>query len=140
MSENKTTSEWISGVEEEFPTWDESKTPSQNQESKTQSQDQESKTQSQDQESKTQAAVEATRYDVSVEADNSVKVREVKSGEVTQNLDIEDVETTAVEQLATALNKVCKNWRNYYNYQHKFRTMSLLNWWMISTLHRNWLW
>ena len=108
MSENKTTSEWISGVEEEFPTWDESKTPSQNQESKTQSQDQESKT---------QAAVEATRYDVSVEADNSVKVREVKSGEVTQNLDIEDVETTAVEQLATALNKVCKNWRNYYNYQ-----------------------
>ena len=117
MSENKTTSEWISGVEEEFPTWDESKTPSQNQESKTQSQDQESKTQSQDRESKTQAAVEATRYDVSVEADNSVKVREVKSGEVTQNLDIEDVETTAVEQLATALNKVCKNWRNYYNYQ-----------------------
>ena len=108
MSENKTTSEWISGVEEEFPTWDESKTPSQNQESKTQSQDQESKT---------QAAVETTRYDVSVEADNSVKVREVKSGEVTQNLDIEDVETTAVEQLATALNKVCKNWRNYYNYQ-----------------------
>ena len=108
MSENKTTSEWISGVEEEFPTWDESKTPSQNQESKTQSQDQESKT---------QAAVEATRYDVSVEADNSVKVREVKSDEVTQNLDIEDVETTAVEQLATALNKVCKNWRNYYNYQ-----------------------
>ena len=108
MSENKTTSEWISGVEEEFPTWDESKTPSQNQESKTQSQDQESKT---------PAAVEATRYDVSVEADNSVKVREVKSGEVTQNLDIEDVETTAVEQLATALNKVCKNWRNYYNYQ-----------------------
>ena len=139
MSENKTTSEWISGVEEEFPTWDESKTPSQNQESKTPSNSQESKTQSQDQES-TPAAVEATRYDVSVEADNSVKVREVKSGEVTQNLDIEDVETTAVEQLATALNKVCKNWRNYYNYQHKFRTMSLLNWWMISTLHRNWLW
>ena len=108
MSENKTTSEWISGVEEEFPTWDESKTPSQNQESKTQSQDQESKT---------QAAVEATRYDVSVEADNSVKVREVKSGEAIQNLDIEDVETTTVVQLATALNKVCKNWRNYYNYQ-----------------------
>ena len=108
MSENKTTSEWISGVEKEYPTTDESKTPSQNQESKTQSQDQESKT---------QAAVEATRYDVSVEADNSVKIREVKSGEVTQNLDIEDVETTAVEQLATALNKVCKNWRNYYNYQ-----------------------
>ena len=111
MSDNNMNADsWITEVELEeaaqTSSTTESKTPN-NEESKTPSL--ESKTP--DPESKTQnpeelgACALPTRYTVTVEAD---KVRVTNNGEATLNPGNEVAEVTAVDQLATALNKVRK--------------------------------
>ena len=118
MSDNNMNADsWITEVELEeaaqTSSTTESKTPN-NEESKTPSlesktPDPESKTP--DPETKTQnpeelgACALPTRYTVTVEAD---KVRVTNNGEATLNPGNEVAEVTAVDQLATALNKVRK--------------------------------